>query len=214
MSDRENVKRGGNSLSPRSSAFRRLAQRIRVPVGFLMAPLLLIAARPTPTSLACGSIISILGLGIRAWASGHLKKNQELTTTGPYAHTRNPLYLGTFLLGTGAAISSGALWFAALFIALYLLIYVPVMFAEAETISKLFPAAYETYSRNVPLFLPRFSPYRDQATAEAVSQTFSVETQTGSGFSPSLYLRYREYRAAIGLAAVYALLAAKFWLTS
>jgi hypothetical protein len=214
MSDRENVNPGGNSFSPRSPAFRRLAQRIRVPVGFLMAPLLLIAARPTPASLACGSIISILGLGIRAWASGHLKKNQELTTTGPYAHTRNPLYFGTFLLGTGAAISSGALWFAALFITLYLLIYVPVMFAEAETISKLFPGDYERYSRNVPLFLPRFSPYRDQTPAETMSQPFSAETKTGGGFSPSLYLRYREYRAAIGLAAVYALLAAKLWLTS
>src|SRR5215207_1648362 len=86
--------------------FRRLAQRLRVPMGFLLAPLLLIAARPTQVSLLAGLAISLLGLLIRAWASGYLKKNMELTITGPYAHTRNPLYFGTFIMATGIAIST------------------------------------------------------------------------------------------------------------
>lgn len=181
--------------------FRKIAQRIRVPAGFLLAPLLIIAAKPTLRSLAIGAAIAVFGLMIRAWASGYLKKNLELTATGPYARTRNPLYLGTFILGTGIAISSGALWFVALFMALYLFIYVPVMLAEAETLTKLFPAEYEAYSRSVPLFLPRLTPYR----AEIAEKSEQAERR----FAISQYLKHREYRAAIGLVAVYALLAAK-----
>ena len=175
-------------------SFKQIAQRIRVATGFVLAPLLLITAKPTPTTLLIGAICAIAGLSIRAWASGYLKKNRELTTYGPYAHTRNPLYLGTFILGTGVAICSGSLWFIALFMALYILIYIPVMSAEAETLSKLFPFEYEQYSRNVPLFLPRLTPYRPSGERR---------------FETAQYLKHREYRAAFGFAIVFALLAAK-----
>lgn len=178
--------------------FRQLAQRIRVPAGFVLAPLLLISARPTRSSLIAGAIIALIGLGIRAWSSGYLKKNKELTVSGPYAHTRNPLYLGTFLLGVGVATGAGTLWFAALFMALYLVIYVPVMFAEAETLAKLFPSEYEQYSARVPLFLPRITPYRARP-----SQT---------RFALSQYLRHREYRAWIVFIGVFALIDAKMYL--
>jgi protein-S-isoprenylcysteine O-methyltransferase Ste14 len=181
--------------------FRQLAQRIRVPAGFVLAPLLIISARPTRTSLIAGAIIAAIGLGIRAWASGYLRKNKELTTAGPYAHTRNPLYLGTFLLGTGVAVGAGAAWFVALFMALYLLIYLPVMLAEAETLERLFPAEYEQYASRVPLFLPRVTPYR--ATSQPEAQR---------GFDLSQYLHHREYRALIGFIAVYAVMAAKMLL--
>ncbi len=177
--------------------FRQFAQRIRVPAGFVLAPLLFISARPTPGSLAAGAFIALIGLAIRAWASGYLKKNEELTTTGPYAHTRNPLYLGTFLLGLGVAVGGGALWFVALFAAFYLAVYVPVMFAEAETMRALFAAEYEEYSEHVPLFVPRLTPYRAHGY------------DSDSEFELSLYLRHREYRAALGFVAVYALLAVK-----
>jgi protein-S-isoprenylcysteine O-methyltransferase Ste14 len=186
------------------ASFRKIAQRIRVPAGFLLAPLLLVAAKPTARSLALGAAIAILGLAIRAWASGYLKKNMELTVSGPYARTRNPLYLGTFILGCGIAISSGAIWFVALFMALYLLIYYPVMLAEAETLGKLFPAEYKTYSRSVPLFLPSLAPFR--ATG---GQT---EIQRARRFAVSQYLKHREYRAAIGFIMVFVLLIAKFLL--
>ena len=178
--------------------FKKLAQRIRVPAGFVLAPLLFISARPTPSSLAAGAFVAIIGLAIRAWASGHLKKNQELTTSGPYAHTRNPLYLGTFLLGTGVAVAGGTPWFVALFASFYLMIYVPVMFAEAETMRGLFSEEYDAYSKQVPLFVPRFTPYRAFTTAGGFRQ-----------FDISQYLRHREYRAALGFLVAYALLAAK-----
>ncbi len=167
-----------------------------MPAGFVLAPLLVISAKPGPRSLIFGAAVAVIGLVIRAWSSGYLKKNMELTTSGPYAHTRNPLYLGTFILGTGIAISSGAVWFVALFMTLYLLIYVPVMFAEAETLRELFPAEYPQYSLSVPLFLPRLT---------AGGSEFG-----GRRFALSQYVKHREYRAALGLVAVYAMLAAKF----
>jgi protein-S-isoprenylcysteine O-methyltransferase Ste14 len=182
--------------------FRKLAQRIRVPLGFLLAPLLLIAAKPTPRSLLSGIAISLIGLMIRAWASGYLKKNMELTTTGPYAHTRNPLYFGTFIMATGIAISTNAWWFVVLFMTLYLLIYAPVMAAEAETLIKLFPDEYASYSKYVPMFLPRLLPWRN----EEKPATQANERK----FALSQYLKHREYQAAIGLLFIYALLAAKF----
>ena len=188
-------------------SFRKLAQRIRVPAGFVLAPLLIIAAQPTAGSLAAGGFISLVGLLIRGWASGCLRKNEELAMSGPYAHTRNPLYLGTFLLGSGIAVATGQLWFALLFIGLYLLLYVPVMSAEAETMRQLFPLSYAIYSKEVPMFVPRMLPYRASEV-----MTSDDENNTNPGFVFKLYLRHREYRAAIGTIAVYAFLAAEAFL--
>lgn len=189
--------------------FKQLAQRVRVPAGFVLAPLLFISARPTPASLAAGAFVAIIGLAIRAWASGHLKKNQELTTSGPYAHTRNPLYLGTFLLGTGVAVGGGAPWFVAVFAAFYLSIYVPVMFAEAETMRGLFADEYDLYSRQVPLFAPRFTPYRSASITSDGAISYRSQLSSRRQFDVSQYLKHREYRAAVGFVLVYALLAAK-----
>lgn len=178
-----------------------LAQRIRVPSGLVLAPLLIIAARPSPRLLMIGAVIAAVGLWIRAWASGYLRKNLELTVTGPYAYTRNPLYLGTFILGAGIAVASGAWWFAALYGVCYLLIYGPVMIAEAETLDQLFADAYPDYSRQVPLFLPRVTPYRKPA---------STENNGERRFAWSQYAKHREYRALIGVAFAFLLLLAKY----
>jgi protein-S-isoprenylcysteine O-methyltransferase Ste14 len=188
-------------------SFGHFAQRIRVPAGFVLAPLLFISARPTAKSLLMGGAIALTGLAIRAWASGYLRKNEELTVAGPYAHTRNPLYLGTFLLGTGVALSAGTLWFTALFICLYLLIYLPVMFTEAATMRALFPSEYKDYSRCVPLFHLRLTPYRRGPWQTALAG--GNQAEAGRGFDAALYLKHREYRAAFALLAVYAMLAAK-----
>jgi len=197
MSNLEYKTEGSHEAQPKP--FRRFVQRFRVTTGFAIAPLLLIAARPTRLSLIVGAVTSVIGLTIRAWASGYLKKNQELTVSGPYARTRNPLYFGTFILGAGVAIGSGSWWFTLVFIALYLLIYVPVMSAEADTMRQMFPGDYESYSREVPLFLPRLTPYSKQQETRSNEKSFDL----------SLYLRYREYRAAIGCAVVFLLMIAK-----
>lgn len=171
-------------------------QRWRVPLGFLCGALFLWFARPSWRTLCAGGAVALLGLALRAWSAGHIRKNAQLATSGPYAHTRNPLYLGSFLLGVGFTIASGQPWLALPFAALFLGIYFPVMRVESADLARLFGEDYENYARAVPLFFPRLSPYRDEKTR-------------GLKFDASLYLRYREYQAAIGLLAALGLLALK-----
>jgi protein-S-isoprenylcysteine O-methyltransferase Ste14 len=176
-------------------------QRWRVPLGFVCAAVFLLLSRPRPLTLAIGAAIALPGLGLRAWATGHLRKNDALAMTGPYAYTRNPLYLGSFLIGVGFTIASGRFVLGFLFAALFLGIYVPVMRVESATLATLFGESYQRYLKAVPLFLPRFSPYRDR-------------TKDSPRFDPSLYKRYREYQAAMGLVIAWALLALKAFISS
>lgn len=171
-------------------------QRWRVPLGFLCGTLFVIFARPRPWTLAVGGVVALFGLALRAWAAGHIRKNAELAVSGPYAYTRNPLYLGSFLLGIGFTVASGQPLLGLLFAALFLGIYLPVMRVEAATLSRLFGEDYRRYSSAVPLFLPRLVPYRAAGAR-------------GARFDASLYLRYREYRAALGLLVAWSLLALK-----
>jgi hypothetical protein len=171
-------------------------QRWRVPLGFLCGALFIWFARPNPLSLGIGGGVALIGLALRAWSAGHIRKNTALATSGPYAHTRNPLYLGSFLLGVGFTIASGQPLLAIPFAALFLGIYYPVMRVEAADLAKLFGEDYQIYSRSVPLFLPRLLPYRDEKTE-------------GAKFDASLYMRYREYQAALGLLIAWVLLALK-----
>jgi protein-S-isoprenylcysteine O-methyltransferase Ste14 len=171
-------------------------QRWRVPLGFLCGALFLWFARPTWLTLCAGGAVALLGLALRAWSAGHIRKNKELTTSGPYSYTRNPLYLGSFLLGVGFTIASGQPWLALLFAALFLGIYYPVMRVEAADLAKLFGEDYQVYALAVPLLFPRLSPYRDERTR-------------GMKFDASLYMRYREYEAALGLLIAWGLLALK-----
>ena len=171
-------------------------QRWRVPLGFLCGALFLWFARPNILTLGIGGAVALLGIALRAWSAGHIRKNAALATSGPYAYTRNPLYLGSFLLGVGFTVASGQVLLAIPFAALFLGIYFPVMRVEAKQLAELFGKDYENYAHAVPLFLPRLSPYRDAKAG-------------GAKFDASLYLRYREYRAALGLLIALGLLALK-----
>jgi protein-S-isoprenylcysteine O-methyltransferase Ste14 len=170
-------------------------QRWRVPLGFLCAALFLFFARPRPSTLLAGAAVSLVGLLLRAWAAGHIRKNDALAVSGPYAYTRNPLYLGSFLLGLGFTIGAGQWVLGVLFALLFLGIYLPVMRVESGTLAQLFGDDFQRYARTVPLFFPRVTPYR------------SGEAKIG--FDSSLYLRYREYRAALGLLICWAFLVFK-----
>ena len=171
-------------------------QRWRVPLGFLCAIVFFVLAKPTPLALTIGGVVSLIGLLLRSWAAGHIRKNAKLATSGPYSHTRNPLYLGSFLLGLGFTLASGRWILGLVFVALFLGIYFPVMRVEATSLAQLFGAEYEGYRQAVPLFFPRLTPYR-------ASNTESTR------FDADLYLRYREYRAALGLFAAWSLLLVK-----
>jgi len=169
-------------------------QRWRVPLGFACAVIFLYFAKPTVMTLITGGMVALPGLLLRAWASGHLRKNETLAITGPYAYTRNPLYLGSFLMGLGFTIAAGQILLTIIFIVMILGIYLPVMRVESATLAMLFGKKYDRYANEVPLLFPRFSSYR---------------RATHVSFDRDLYLRYREYRAAIGIVIVWMLLAAK-----
>lgn len=171
-------------------------QRWRVPIGFIAGALLLVFAEPRPLTLTAGGMIALTGLGLRAWSAGHIRKNEELATTGPYAYTRNPLYLGSFLLGLGFSIASGRAILTLLFMLLFLGIYIPVMRVEAANLGESFRDRYARYANEVPLFFPRLTPYKEEGFPDGT-------------FDKNLYMRYREYRAALGLAIVWGLLALK-----
>lgn len=174
---------------------KRLLQRFRVPLGFLFAIVFVIFARPTLILMIAGGAVAVLGLLIRAWASGHIRKAQTLAVSGPYAYTRNPLYLGSLLIGAGFTIASGVWLLALLFIVLFLGIYFPVMNVESEDLKRIFGSEYEEYAGRVPLFFPRLL----------------AREKSDTKFDFGLYLKYREYRAAIGLVVALGLLAAKMY---
>ena len=172
---------------------KRLIQRIRVPLGFIFAIVFMVFARPTALTLAVGTGVAVIGLLIRAWASGHIRKARELAISGPYAYTRNPLYVGSFLMGVGFTVASGVWWLALLFSALFIGIYLPVICVEKDDIREIFGADYDEYAEHVPMLIPRFTRWR----------------KTGLKFDFQLYLQYREYQAAIGVALAIGVLAAK-----
>ena len=172
---------------------KKLLQKYRVPLGFVSAAIFFIFARPSIFLLLIGGAIAAVGLMIRAWGSGHLRKNEEVTVSGPYAFTRNPLYLGSFLLGLGFTVAAGVWWLALVFAALFLGIYFPVMGVEADELTKRFGDEYKQYAKRVSLFLPWYSGYRPS------EKKFELE----------LYLRYREYRALLGAVFAWTVLALK-----
>ncbi|MFM9903001.1 MAG: methyltransferase family protein [Pyrinomonadaceae bacterium] len=172
---------------------KRFLQRIRIPLGFLFAIIFIIFSRPAPVPLAVGGVVAFIGVAIRAWASGHIRKASKLAVSGPYAYTRNPLYVGSFILGVGFCIASGVWWLALLFIGLFLGIYLPVMRVEVDDIRRIFGADFDEYEQNVPMFIPRLTVWQ----------------KTDETFDFGLYLQYREYRAALGAAVAIAALAAK-----
>src|SRR5437879_4572361 len=131
-----------------------IARRIRVPLGFLFALLYFWLARPTWRSLALGGIVLLPGLLIRALASGHVRKNEALATSGPYAYMRNPLYLGSLLIGIGFAVAAQSWWVAIVLVAMLFAIYIPVIRDEEMFLRQEFPE-FEEYAKRVPRMLPR-----------------------------------------------------------
>lgn len=172
--------------------YAELAARVRVPSGFAVAVLYAVFSHPRKAGLAGGLLIALVGLLWRAWATGHLAKNEALATSGPFAYTRNPLYLGTLTVAAGFALAGWSLWLAALFAVYFLLLYLPVIGEEESHLRQLFPG-YADYAARVPALWPRLSP-----------------AYAGSGkFRFSLYLRNREYQALLGYLAGAALLVGK-----
>ena len=179
-----------------ASDWPKIARRIRVPLGFLFAVLYFWLAQPTWHSMLLGLIGIVPGLLIRALASGHVRKNESLATSGPYAYTRNPLYLGSLLIGIGFAIAARSWWIAVALLVMFFAIYLPVIRSEEEFLQQRFPE-YLQYARDVPRLWPRIRPPRGRENVPA------------SGFALNLYLKHREYNALLGAAAMIGALAIK-----
>jgi protein-S-isoprenylcysteine O-methyltransferase Ste14 len=177
-------------------SWSKIARRIRVPLGFVFAAAYIWLARPTPLSIVIGSSVAFAGLCIRALASGHVEKNEVLATSGPYAHTRNPLYLGSIILAIGFLIAARSWWLPLIAAIMLVFIYVPVIRSEEAFLRTHFPE-FDDYAAQVPRLFPRVRSY---------------QRRPGS-FSWHLYWKHREYNAALGAGLMIIALVAKFlWL--
>src|SRR5687767_13700917 len=168
-------------------SYQELTKALRMPLGFLLGGLYLVYARPELLPLIVGAMIALIGVVIRGWASGHIRKNQQLAISGPYAYTRNPLYFGSFLIAAGFAIA--AHWsLLLLVIAFFALVYAPKIEAERLNILGRFPDAYPGYAENVPAFFPRARAWAGGAGAGAGAD---------ERFSFYLYMKHGEWKAAL-----------------
>jgi protein-S-isoprenylcysteine O-methyltransferase Ste14 len=180
---------------------RKFWARWRVRIGYPVAVIYWVLAAPTRQSILIGGIVAALGLLIRGLASGHLRKDERLTTSGPYACTRNPLYLGSALLAAGFVIA-GLSWIAGALVAIYFTVfYNAVMRSEESDLRRQFGAAFEEYAARVPLFFPSLGRAKDGESSSPESH-----------FSWAQYLRNREYQALIGTIAGVGSLVLRIWI--
>jgi protein-S-isoprenylcysteine O-methyltransferase Ste14 len=174
------------------STWSLVARRLRIPLGFAFAVAYVWLAHPTRMSLLIGGLLVVPGLLLRALASGHVQKDKQLTTSGPYAYTRNPLYLGSLVLAAGFAVAARSWWIVAVMVVMFGLIYIPVIAGEERFLRHTFPE-YDDYARHVPRMLPRLTPYGNQQAA----------------YSSQRYWKHREYQAALGCAVMLVVLVVK-----
>jgi protein-S-isoprenylcysteine O-methyltransferase Ste14 len=180
------------------ASWSKIARRIRVPLGFAFAVLYMWLARPTWRSILIGAVITIPGLVMRAMASGYVQKNEKLATGGPYAYTRNPLYLGSFIMAVGFAVAARNWWVAVVMVVMFLAIYLPVIRGEEVYLREHFPE-FDEYASQVPRLLPRLTSFAASRGA----------------FSGALYLKHREYNALVGSLAILGALASKLhWMSN
>lgn len=168
--------------------------RWRVRIGYLLAVVVLRFSRPVPRSICFGACVGIIGLAIRAYAAGYLHKQAVLTTTGPYARTRNPLYFGSSILALGAAIAMNS-WLSAVLVLLYFaLVYSFVMRREEIELRGHHGPAFDAYANSVPLFFPRLLPAKPSPASDPPIAAASA----AGAFSWSQFRKNHEYEATLG----------------
>jgi protein-S-isoprenylcysteine O-methyltransferase Ste14 len=190
------VTSGAKARSRRALTARLKAAPFRVPLGFLFAVVYFWLARPTWRSIVLGAIAVLPGLAIRALASGHVRKNESLAVSGPYAYTRNPLYLGSLVMGLGFCVAARSWSVVLSLVAMFFAIYLPVIMDEEAFLRRTFPE-FDEYARRVPRLVPRFTAHLDNGS------------DAPAGFSWDLYLKHREYNALLGAVGMVMALVAK-----
>ena len=183
---------------------RKFWMRWRVRAGYPVALAYWFLASPTPRSIVYGAAIAAVGLIVRGAASGHLRKDRELAVSGPYAWTRNPLYLGSAFLAAGFIVA-GHSWIAgALVTAYFAAFYYAVMRNEEGDLRARFGPAFDDYSARVPLFFPRLRRPHDSAAQPA--------RESSGKFSWAQYQSNREYQALLGAIAGLGALILRLWI--
>jgi len=176
--------------------------RWRVRLGYPVAAIYLALAAPSARAIVIGGVVAAFGLIVRGAASGHLRKDQELATSGLYGRTRNPLYLGSAFLAAGFIVA-GRSWPVGLLVGVYFAVfYYAVMRNEEEDLRKRFGAAFDEYAARVPLFIPAFSDTELPASAGPPPRIFLW----------AQYRRNREYQALIGTIAGLGVLFLRMWI--
>jgi hypothetical protein len=175
-------------------------------VWILIIPFLLLA-RPTPRLLVLGAVLAAVGVALRGWAAGLIRKDRELTVAGPYAHTRNPLYLGSLLIGLGVTVAGGRWELLILFAVFFAIVYGAVMRGETRALEERFGDRYVSWAREVPLFVPRLAPYRGAPADEP-----DEAARAGARFTFERWRRNREWEALLGVIAGFVFLTAKLLL--
>jgi len=189
--------------------WQQVARRIRVPLGFLVAGLYLVELwrhPPAAVTILWSLVLVLPGLWLRGFAAGYVKKNRELTVTGPYAFTRNPLYLGSMLMAVGFALALRS-WPVAVVLSVgFLVIYIPVIASEERFLRATFPD-FDDYCRRVPRLFPRLTPNRGASSAvlsrERTKPDDGAAFPHHGSFSFALYRQHHEYHAAIGVVLLY-----------
>jgi protein-S-isoprenylcysteine O-methyltransferase Ste14 len=172
-----------------------------VPLGFVFAGVFLWLARPTGKTMLLSLLLVVPGVWLRAYAAGYVRKNAELTRTGPYAYTRNPLYLGSMMIAFGFAVAAGS-WIILIALAvLFAAIYIPTIQGEEGYLREHF-AGFEEYAAKVPRLLPRLTAAEFPAN----------ENASGGRFSWQQWRHHREYNAFMGAGAIYLALAVRLFL--
>ena len=193
--------------------WQAIARRIRVPLGFVFAGLFLWLAQPSVGTIAWSLVLVGPGLWLRGYAAGYVRKNAELTTTGPYGYTRNPLYLGSMMIASGFAVAGGRWSIGLALAALFLGVYLPTIRSEEEFLRRKF-AGFDDYAARVPRLLPSWvRPGMNPIDAAATGSNAQGKMKYRLGsFSRELYLHHREYNAVMGAGAIYTALAIRIWL--
>lgn len=174
------------------------SQKIRVPLGFMFAVVFLVFSQPQPIYIITGLFIAFCGLFLRLWSAGHLRKHRQLTISGPYCFTRNPLYLGSFLMGIGFSVASAVFWMPVLFLVLFLAVYIPVMKREEAELIQAYGQKYREYLEEVPIFFPALR---------------SVSKPTETDFLFQQLIDNKEYNSVIGFIFIAGILFIKLiWL--
>jgi protein-S-isoprenylcysteine O-methyltransferase Ste14 len=181
--------------------WQAIARRIRVPLGFVFAGVFLWLAQPTWKTMLLSLILVVPGVWLRAYAAGYVRKNAELTFTGPYAYTRNPLYLGSMMIAFGFAAAAGSWVILIALAALFAMIYIPTILSEESYLREHFEG-FDAYAAKVPRLLPHLTPAAFPAD----------ENASGGRFSAEQWRHHHEYNALMGAGAIYLALAVRLFL--